>query len=558
MSKRTLQHLLPAIFLSAVLISFMSVADCFADQTEAALTVNIRIYDREFNVANYTLDELQQMPQLQSAYSSVTSADAPSVIAAQGVDLEALLTGLGIKSAEVSELRFVSSDGGVLKFDGAELLAAPRYYYPEIFHVLFSGVSTAEQSGTTQGGIAENGMSQGGSTQGSIAENKVPQSDLVQGADDRREAVPVILALGKREYRSDEEVTFSDLNTGEGISLCFGQWDISDKVSLRYGKYIRKMTLRLKNEEGFQIPEKPYGSGQEVRESFDGGGSPVQVPQEEEDIDRGLTADTLTFSAGYFGGPYEIRKVFTLDELYSMKLKDQAYTYIDNMPAVVTESARGILLTDLLEAAGIDINSVESFHFYCSDVKNSWYQTIAKDYLIDTLRYYYPKLPTSWDYDEGTALDGAAEQKVQVETIIALEDNWKRFAVVPDFDHTVKKSRFRLVFGQTDTETKNAYRSARWIHTIEVMLGGKPPEEPDEPAAVVGSKVRHDDTVGLAGEKVDAGVQNWRVYEMSEAASELAEPERENPLLPWMAAAAVLFFTVGLAYELLRFWKEVK
>ncbi|MDF3000321.1 MAG: hypothetical protein K0Q48_440 [Bacillota bacterium] len=545
MSKRTLRSRFSAIFLSIALIFFISGADCFAAQVDTALTVNVRIYDREFNIANYTLDEIKQMPQLQFAYSSVTPADAPSIIAAQGVSLEALLTDLGIEPAEVSELRFVSSDGGVLKFDEAELLGAPRYYYPEIFQVLSSGAQAAGQSVTTQGGTVQN--------------NKT-QSDIVQGEADygRREAVPVILALGKREYRSGEQIVFSELNTGEGISLCFGQRDISDKVSLQYGRYIHKITLRLKNEEGFQIPDKPYGSGEELREPFDRGGSLVQTPQEEEDIDRGLTADTLTFSAGYFGGPYEIRKVFTLDELYAMKLKDQAYTYIDNMPAVVLESARGILLTELLEAAGIDVNSVESFHFYCSDVKSSWYQTIAKDYLIDTLRYYYPKLPTSWDYDEASALDGASDQQVQVETIIALEDNWKRFAVVPDFDHTAKKSRFRLVFGQTDTETKNAYRSARWIHTIEVMLGGKPPEGQNEPVAVVGSKVRHDDTVGLAGKEVDAGVQNWRVYEMSETAAELAEPERENPLLPWMAAAAVLFFTAGLSYELLRFWKEVK
>lgn len=514
MSKRTLRSRFSAVFLSIALIFFISGADCFAAQVDTALTINVRIYDREFNIANYTLDEMKQMPQLQFAYSSLTPADAPSLTAAQGVSLEAVLTGLGIKLAEVSELRFVSSDGGVLKFDGPELLGAPRYYYPEIF-----------------------------------------QSEADSGV---REEVPVILALGKREYRSGEQTSFSELNMGEGISLCFGQRNISDKVSIQYGKYIHKITLRLKNEEGLQIPEKPYGTGEEVQESFDANISPVETPQQEEDIDRGLTADTLTFSVGYFGGPYEIRKVFTLDELYAMELKDQAYTYIDNMPAVVLESARGILLTNLLEAAGIDVNSVESFHFYCSDVKNSWYQTIAKNYLIDTLRYYYPKLPTSWDYDEGSALAGASDQKVPVDTIIALEDNWKRFAVVPDFDHTVKKSRFRLVFGQTDTETKNAYRSARWIHTIEVMLGGKPPEEQNEPTAVVGSKVRHDDTVGLAGEEADAGVQNWRVYEMSETAAELAEPDRENPLLPWMAAAAVLLFTAGLACELLRFWKEVK
>ncbi|MEG3071233.1 MAG: Ig-like domain-containing protein [Candidatus Syntrophopropionicum ammoniitolerans] len=58
---------------------------------------------------------------------------------------------------------------------------------------------------------------------------------------------------------------------------------------------------------------------------------------------------------------------------------------------------------------------------------------------------------------------------------MAIEDNWQRFAVVPDFAHMSGDSRFRLVFGQEDVSSCIASRSAMWVHVIEVMLGGTPP-----------------------------------------------------------------------------------
>lgn len=41
----------------------------------------------------------------------------------------------------------------------------------------------------------------------------------------------------------------------------------------------------------------------------------------------------------------------------------QAYTFTENMSAVVIDSAQGVKPTDLLEDAGIDVNSVEAFYF---------------------------------------------------------------------------------------------------------------------------------------------------------------------------------------------------
>jgi hypothetical protein len=416
-----------------------------------------------------------------------------------------------------------------LKYSCEEYFENPRYYFPEIF-----------------------------------------------GEETAKIEVAPMLALERYEERQGEVPDSPRLSSEEGISFCFGQNAVEDKVSIQYGKYIEKMTLILKDTSSYHLPEEVLGSGVPLSDKpdFPEGAEErevaAQAPVAEEDIDRGLTADTLTITVGYYGGPYQIKRTFSLEELYAMNLTEQGYTYIDNMPAVVLESARGVKLSDLLDAAGIDVNSVESFHFYCSDVKNSWYQSINKEYLLDTIRYYYPKLQDSWDYENGLARPGAGEGAEEVETIIALEDSWLRFAIEPDFQHMEKKSRFRLVFGQTDLTTRNAYRSARWIHTIEVMLGGKPPESEaletnseTEPAPeLVGSEYRHDDALGEtngennAGER-SAGVQNWRVYKMSEEAEELQEIKAENPLLKGIGVMAILIFVFGIIVGVTRFYREV-
>ncbi|MGI5823175.1 MAG: Ig-like domain-containing protein [Dethiobacteria bacterium] len=191
--------------------------------------------------------------------------------------------------------------------------------------------------------------------------------------------------------------------------------------------------------------------------------------------EQGVSAETLTIMVGYYGGPYHTKKVFTLEELWQMPLVRQPYTFIDSMPAVVLSSAVGVKITDILQEAGIDVNSVEAFHFYCSDVSTSWYESMPKSYLLDVKRYYYPRLPANWDYDTATPVPGAAEGAQEVEAILTLEDNWQRFGLEPDFSNMDGETRFRLIFGQTDTGTPTAFRSAKWIHAVEVMLGGTPP-----------------------------------------------------------------------------------
>ena len=194
-------------------------------------------------------------------------------------------------------------------------------------------------------------------------------------------------------------------------------------------------------------------------------------------LDReGLMADTLTITVGYFGGEQYTKYVFTAEELQNMADVQQIYTIIDNMPAVCMDAAVGVRLADILKTAGIDLNSIQLLNFYCADVANTWYTSYSKTALLDTPRYYYPLLPVSWNYDEGQALPGATAGAIQVDAILAVRDKWRRMATTIDFSELTDATRYRILFGQTDVVTIEGSRSAKWVHTIAVTLGGTPPK----------------------------------------------------------------------------------
>lgn len=190
---------------------------------------------------------------------------------------------------------------------------------------------------------------------------------------------------------------------------------------------------------------------------------------------EGVPSDTLTIKVGYFGGPYYTKKVYTLNDFDKLPQVKQAYTFIDSIPAVCVDAASGVKLTDLLADAGIDVNSVQKFYFYATDVKKGWYQCLDKSFLLDTNRFYYPNLPSSWDYEKGMSTPESVYGAVRVEPVIAYKDNWQRYGEAPDFSVYDTSTRFRLLFGQNDPGECTAPQSAKWVHTIEVMLGGMPP-----------------------------------------------------------------------------------
>ncbi|MEN6390028.1 MAG: S-layer homology domain-containing protein [Syntrophomonas sp.] len=80
----------------------------------------------------YSIDELQNMPQVKREYSSIDSMPAAVFTAGQGLDLEALLNSQNIDLNSISSLRFYATDNVVKKVDKNMLLDKTRYYFPKI------------------------------------------------------------------------------------------------------------------------------------------------------------------------------------------------------------------------------------------------------------------------------------------------------------------------------------------------------------------------------------------------------------------------------------------
>jgi hypothetical protein len=229
---------------------------------------------------------------------------------------------------------------------------------------------------------------------------------------------------------------------------------------------------------------------------------------------QGEPADSLTITVGYFGGPYYEKAVFTAEELWALDVQNVEYTAIDNMPSVIIEHAAGVTLADLMDAAGIDLGSVQTFNFWTKDKATDYYNSLTKTFLIDTPRFCYYSLPDNWDKDEQAANEYATLDAVRVPTMIALADDWQRVIAGATFgsgfDNLTETKRFRLVYGQTDVVSRTASDSAKWIHRIEVTLGGAPTItlDTDITDAVVGSIFRTEPTVQAADPTI---VENLRI-----------------------------------------------
>jgi hypothetical protein len=206
--------------------------------------------------------------------------------------------------------------------------------------------------------------------------------------------------------------------------------------------------------------------------------SPITSVALDDDEFSGNAADTLTIEVGYFGGPYYEKHVFTLDELESMDIVYDDYTFIDNMPSVIIDHVKGVRLADLMDAAGIDLGSIQTFYFWTKDKTSSYYTSFPKTELIDTPRYCYYSLPDNFDYDVGAGNEYATSDAQLVDTVIALADDWNRCIAGAtfgsDYLNLNTNTRFRLIFGQIDAVTRTASRSAKWVHSVVVELGGAP------------------------------------------------------------------------------------
>ena len=114
--------------------------------------------------------------------------------------------------------------------------------------------------------------------------------------------------------------------------------------------------------------------------------------------------------------------------------------------------ARGLYIRDLLDYAGVDVNSIASIDFFTKDHSNGAYRSFTKYALLDQPRYTKFN-PTYKDITEGKYCfkDGKAEE---VPAALALV--WGVGAAadgtVADIAKTAKEAGLRFVCGTTEAD----------------------------------------------------------------------------------------------------------
>ena len=200
-------------------------------------------------------------------------------------------------------------------------------------------------------------------------------------------------------------------------------------------------------------------------------------------VHAAMATDSLTIKVGYQGGPFMTKATYSwkdLDELYGGNLSSHqvVYSYFSGNRSEarnVVVSARGFYLKDLLEYAGIDLNSIYGFEFYTDDQKVGAFTSFTKKELLDTPRYYYPNMGVD-DYGKQIALDGGDMTRgaTQVQSMFALEDNWEWDAIDSNFSSMSPSGRFHLLFGQENVTESRTSQAAKYVHTINVIFAGAP------------------------------------------------------------------------------------
>lgn len=161
--------------------------------------------------------------------------------------------------------------------------------------------------------------------------------------------------------------------------------------------------------------------------------------------------------------------IYTMDELRAMKQERKNYSCVDLMPAGKYISAEGIMLNDLLTAAGVDINSITEYRFLSTD---GALRIFSREEFMDTPRYYYPNLYLDYKdvggFYEFQRTRGDDASAVLIEPMLALKHyaiRWNREGQWAKMDD---EGSIRLCFGQTAPDDITAPIAAFGVEKIEV------------------------------------------------------------------------------------------
>ena len=201
------------------------------------------------------------------------------------------------------------------------------------------------------------------------------------------------------------------------------------------------------------------------------------------DFETGDIAPLHTVFYSYFqgdgqtvSGTYKLNNVED-QEIYSDYIYDNAeYTSI-------VAAGWGFYVQDLLDYCKIYYGDIYNILFYVNDHETIW-TALDKDSLFRQ-RYYFYDLPGHRNtvYNDfysviGYDFQGAWEDAVEVQPMLALESNWD--SINEKIEHhegtEVGMSagyRFRLLYGQTSPTERITRESAEYVSCVYVTLNGK-------------------------------------------------------------------------------------
>lgn len=189
-------------------------------------------------------------------------------------------------------------------------------------------------------------------------------------------------------------------------------------------------------------------------------------------------SDSLKVTAGYFGGPYYEKRVYSFSEMQSMS-GNYAYSMIDASGSVCYVFATGPRVESVLSQAGVSIGDVRTLYFRTSDSGSSYYTSFSPSELLSSRRYYYPNL--GYNFENGMITDRkkAAKGAKSVPAILSVTNKWIEYdpedgEVKESWSGQSAESRYRLLLGQASIEERSVNKSARWVHEIQVLYSGSP------------------------------------------------------------------------------------
>lgn len=208
--------------------------------------------------------------------------------------------------------------------------------------------------------------------------------------------------------------------------------------------------------------------------------------------------DKLKIKVGFYGGPYYEVGVLSDSDMKAFA-DDTIYTYsaMDSGNFMRVGYAWGVPLSTLIDAVGIDLDSVKYLHFGTTDSYNEIYTTFSASTLL-AKRYFYPNfiyaasdLSSSNPVLDFKKVDSSITAGAQsVPTILAIgsvelsrNEAGRVLASGGEYKQLSKsdlseKYKYRLLYGQKSlkngNDAYNAQTSDKWVYEINVQLGGTP------------------------------------------------------------------------------------